>query len=158
MITLTAAECAEPHRVGARLLYLNATGFYFAARGLHELERNPIVPPSPFVLYVNLGFAYELGLKCFLTHRKSALNLKLQVRHDLLAALREAKALGYVPSDGLEDELAVVGPLHADADSIRYLPDQPVMLPKSQETSLKVAEAFLFDLARQLPLDDLGDW
>lgn len=158
MSTPTAAECAEPHRVGARLHYLNATGFYFAARGLHELERDPAVPPSPFVFYVNVGFTYELGLKCFLTHRKTALNLKVQVRHDLSTALREAKALGYVPLVGLEDELAVVGPLHADADTIRYLLDRPVTLPKSQEASLHLAEAFLHDLARQLPMDDLGDW
>jgi len=147
MGTLTVAECAEPHRVGARLFFINASGFYFAARGLHELSRNPDVPPSPFVLFVNLGFAYELGLKAWLTHRESALNLKLKIRHDLLGALTEAKASGYFPSEGLEDELAVLGPLHANADTIRYLPDQPVDLPASLEGSLTVAKKFLHDLA-----------
>jgi hypothetical protein len=158
MSALTAAECAEPHRLGARLLYINALGFVDAARGLHELSKQPGNLPHPFVFFVNLGFAYELSLKAFLTHRKTTLNLRRDIGHDLLAALREAKAAGYIPFPGVEEELAVLGPLHRSPDEIRYLQDKSVDLPDPPDASLLLARMFMDDIGRQTPISDLGDW
>ncbi len=158
MAPLTPAEAAEPHRVGARLLYINALGFVDAARGLHALGQQLGNLRHPFVIFVNLGFAYELGLKAFLTHRKTTLNLRRDIGHDLLAALREAKADGYSPFPGVEDELAVLGTLHRSPDELRYLQDKAVDLPDPIEASLLLARMFMDDIGRQTPVSDLGDW
>lgn len=159
MSTLTAAECAEPHRVGARLFYTNALGFLDAARGLHALSKQPGELPHPYVFFVNLGFAYELAFKAFLSHRKwSDDRLKKEIGHDLLAALREAKAVGYVPFPGVEEELAVLGPLHAAPYDLRYLKDKSVDLPEPMDASLLLVRMFMDDIGRQTPVSDLGDW
>ena len=103
-----------------------AVGFFKAAQLLFD-----DAGAEPWAtIFVNLGFAIELGLKSYVVHRGGSERDIRKLGHDLTAALNECSRRGYKPGNSLFPQLiADISPTHKD-HSVRYLRGTGATLPK----------------------------
>ena len=117
----------DPHDRPGRRMIGGALAFHRAASLLLEHDPKALAWAT---MFVNLGFAIELGLKAYLREMGMSEEGQIALRHDLVKAFNKALEAGFQPPHAAVEALIVeLNPHHKDM-SLRYLTGTSIDLPE----------------------------
>ncbi|MEP6342752.1 MAG: hypothetical protein ABJ275_05500 [Maricaulaceae bacterium] len=104
--------------------------------------------------YYNICLSFELSLKCFLAHSGFDPNtMKHKIGHDLMKGLDATIDNGFKPhSEDIKPLIEILGPPYRSHE-LRYLKNQPLILPHSEEQTLELLTKHLEAVVSQIGFD-----